>query len=770
MGRLRKILLWGTGSLAVLVALVLGFLLAAPYLINLEPIKDKVLHLLSQQTGGKVEFKRVELSFFPRPRVKVHQVRLAIREGLAGTVESIQAYPELLAILRREVRVSGIVIESPHISIHLGKGRAKAEEKPKRPLLEEIREAIGQVSAAASANFPDLDVVVRNGGLEAYEESRLVSSFNRFDGRIFLSGRSVRMNGSCSSNICEKMSVEANLNPADLKGQMQLDLVNFHPHALTGALLSGSPWTIEDSRMDLQLRIKAESLNSLRAELNATSLLVAFRQGKRATEIRGKGLTGHAILNGDEIEISVDELILDRPRVTLSGKFQKGGQTSLHVEAKEVDVGSTREATLAIAGEVPVVQTIFDYVRAGRIPLITFDSQGRSMEDLGRTVNLSIKGRMEGGEVFVRPAQLHLEKVRGDVLISRGILQGKDLEAAIGKSRGREGILRVGLEGKKAPFHLEMTLDADPTQVQPLLGRVIQNEDFRKESSLIEILNGSAKGKLILGESLDSIHAQVDVSAFSVSANYRRIPFPIQITNGQFHYEKGTIGLKDVGGSVGRSSFAELTGQFTGGREVSLEVTSGRLAVVLDEIYPWLSSRESLREFRENVQSASGGIRLSEVNLKGPALRPRDWYFQAVGDMEDVVVETSVVPGPVAVTSGTFKMDPERLSISNFKTKILDTSVGVSGTFYDYSKGIERADLEFSGEVAQGTAEWLSDLLHFKGKTQVRTPLSISGARLSWHRGVPASFKGDITVKDGPQISLEILQKPHHLTHIPENF
>jgi len=163
------------------------------------------------------------------------------------------------------------------------------------------------------------------------------------------------------------------------------------------------------------------------------------------------------------------------------------------------------------------------------------------------------------------------------------------------------------------------------------------------------------------------------------------------------------------------------------------------------------------------VKAKTGIIRLSEVKLKGPVLRPKNWKFQVVGDVMDIVVETTFVPGPITVRSGEFRADPERLSVSNIKTNVLDASLGISGTLYAYLQGLEKGEVDLSGQVTPKEMKWLSDLLQLKLKTNVRVPFSISRSHLSWHKDRGTRFNGDLDVKGGPQISLDIFQDPRQL-------
>jgi hypothetical protein len=131
-------------------------------------------------------------------------------------------------------------------------------------------------------------------------------------------------------------------------------------------------------------------------------------------------------------------------------------QVSLELEGREIDVDSTRDAALALAGDVAVTRKIFHIVKGGTAPLIHLSTRGNSWHDLGKGENILIKGSLLDGKIFVPGVHLDLEGVKGEVIISRGILEGKNLEARMGSIEGRQGTLNLGLKGENAPFHLDM--------------------------------------------------------------------------------------------------------------------------------------------------------------------------------------------------------------------------------------------------------------------------------------------------------------------------
>jgi hypothetical protein len=222
-------------------------------------------------------------------------------------------------------------------------------------------------------------------------------------------------------------------------------------------------------------------------------------------------------MDGGKASVSLMELKLDHPRLTLSGKAHFDSTTSItqvEIEGKDIDVGTTREATLALAGEVTPVQEVFGILRGGRIPSMLFRTQGNSRAELEKAENILLQGSIVEGKIFIRggiissrAAHVDLEGLKGNVVISKGILEGRNLEARWGNRQAREGFLRRGLQGKDAPFYLETSLEEDLSTGQLLLDlrRFVANPTVLKEIARIHGLKGWVYGKLFLEECLGSI-------------------------------------------------------------------------------------------------------------------------------------------------------------------------------------------------------------------------------------------------------------------------
>jgi len=773
MPKRRKTVLWIIGIVGILLFLFLALLLVLPYLINLDPVRERILATISREVRGEVEFRQVDLSFFPRPRVAIQQGSLSIPGKIDGTLESLTVYPEILPLFRGRVRVARLQVESPEIKMELPKREKEKEKRPEALSLETIPEALAPVFGLIEANAPGLVLLVERGRLDISEESRSIFSFENIDGSIRLPPGRLKVDLRCKSNLWESLSLEGWLDSKDLTGTGSIDLAHLQLERLPDHLFPASIPRVTDSRFDLKLDFRTDGLKTLEVEVQGSIPYVTLRYENKELALKGRSLRAALHMDEEKSTLSLAKLDLVYPQLNMSGKLlfdPNAPLVSVELEGREVDVVSTRRVALALGEKEPTIQEVFDLVRGGKVPLITLSAQGSSLADLDDTKNIFIKGSIVDGNIFIRGGDygwegvdLNLEDAKGDVIISKGILEGKNLEARWENERVRDGTLRLGFEGENAPFHLEAEIEADLSQLAPLLKQLMKQEKLAAELRRIYEIKGKGVGRLVVGERIDSITARVDVSELNLFARYERIPYGLQVNSGQVLYDGQKIGLKDLNGKFGKSSFSEVTAQLGFAETPGLEILSGRFLVSLEEIYSWLSSLEGLDDVFKDIESVTGTLGLSTLNLKGPLLSPKDWRFRATGEVENLAVNSRFVKGPVKVARGRFEVIPEKLSVTDFEATILDASVGGSGTLNGYQEGLEKADFTFQGNLGPEIMEWGASLIDLPPKLKFRSPLSISQAHASWDRDGKTLISGNFAVKDGPEVAVDVALNPDEL-------
>jgi hypothetical protein len=759
---IKKIFFWIAGLLLIA---FLAFNFLASRLINKDFIQEKIQTVFSQKIGGEVEFRKADISIFPLPHVVIHHGSFSMPEIASGSIEATTVYPKILPLFTGNFRISKLLVTAPDITMKLPRTSSvkKTSDSDKRkkeldPVLI-MREYVTALLAPLAVNAPDLIIEVDDGKLNMSGEDQLSFSFNNIDASMVLPPKGLKVNITCNSNLWESISVAGNLDPEDYRGNGEINVSNFRPQGLFDYLLPKADFHVGDSKINMALNFDLNDQKGIQAEMGVSFPKLSIIRQDKELIMKGKRLKTAFRMNEKKTTVSIEELRLDYPRLEMTGDFiveKKSQKVSLELEGKELDVLSTREATLALAGHIPVTQKIFNVLRGGSIPLITFRSHGSTVSDLKKSENFIIEGNMNDGEIYVPKADLNLKEVKGEVVIAKGFLNGKNLEARLENEKGWDGTLKLGLKGGDAPFHLDMVVRADLNQLPPLLKRLVKNEDFVREVNSISEVQGEAFGRLVLGESLQSVRAKIDVTELNLSARYQRIPYLLGIHKGQLFYDGKSIGVKDLGGNLGKSSFSELSAQIDLDEKPDLHIISGETVLSMDEIYPWLLSYKTLNETLKDFKSVQGDLSLSTIQVNGPLLKPKDWKYRMSGEVNRLSMDSTFFPDSIFVTKGKLEANEDTLTFTDLQSDTLDASFTISGALHEPFEGFGKTELTGSGTFGPKATKWLSDTIKLPSEFRVRAPLALTDAKMSRERDGKTSFEGDFSLEQGVDVSVEL--------------
>ncbi len=757
-----KPILWIAAALGAVLALLVILLLLAPVLVNLEPVKQKIVTEFSQAIGGRLEVQRIDTHFFPRPSILLRGGSISVPEKTSGTFDSLSIYPEISMLLRGRVRIARLTLESPDFQVSLPDDLGKMEGLQQFSL-KAIDDGLASIVAKVASQAPGLVVSIKKGSLTLLRQKKSAFWFRDIDTHVTLAGKRLGVEISCNSSVWKHASLAGWLMPGDFQAEGRLQLTQLRPDLIVQNLFPLIEPRIEDSQVNLDLSFGADGVKSSHAEFQSDVPSATLRKDQQTLTLKEVSLKGTFRQDGDKTITSLTELNSVYPQLTMSGNLSSdpaSSQASLELHASAVDVESVRRTGLFLAGRLSFVQSILEILRKGRVPEMSLTSRGSSIRDLATLENIRIQGSITGGNIFIAEPRLDIEDVKGDAVIARGIIEGRNLEARLDTAKGTKGLFRVDLKGEPEPIHLDISIDADVAKLPLFLRNVVQDEAFLRELDLIKELRGDASGRLVLDRRASGTQVTVDVKAFTLHALYQRVPYPLEI-RGKFLYDQPTakIVVGDVSGKAGNSSFSQFSGQLGLEKEPYLGVTSGAGAIVLDEIYPWLLSVESMRAVLEGVGSAKGILKLDALQVKGPLSQPRSWQFQVKGHVQNVAVTSPRLPVPVELKGGNFEAGPEQLSLSHIETTFQDSSVTISGTLNHYLEELDRADLSLQGEIGKESTVRISDLINLPHEFRIRSPFSSSRAHLLWEKSGKISLSGDWVVKHGPEISIDALSE-----------
>ena len=502
------------------------------------------------------------------------------------------------------------------------------------------------------------------------------------------------------------------------------------------------------------------TLSSLLATLrrSAPALVVTVRNGRLELSDGGGPIVSLHALNA--------RVGLPPERMTLQVRCASPYWERLSIESSLHPEGLRGDTRVETAGFR--VRDFVERIAPGAVPWL-----GKTVVSLRGTIEteglrkLQARATLTGSTITITGIDLSLVDVAGEASLSGGILTGRGLSARLGNSRVREGTLRMGIAGGDAPFHAELPVDADLGELQPLLRRLVPDEWFREEIDRIHGVRGTASGRLTLGERLSSIRPTVALTSVDLAGKYDRIPFPITIRGGEASYDVASFAVKDLRGGVGGSTFSGLTGRLVLGKIPAISIQGGTARIALGELYPWIASLDGIRETVAPVRSVQGVAGIATLSFDGPLREPGEWRFDAGGSVENLEVDTSLLPGPVAVPRGRFRIGPEELSFTDVEASLLDTTCQGGVQLRGYRKGVDQVAASLQGDVRDEAAKWAYARLGVPHPYTPRTPFTVTGSTFSWEKGGGAVVDATLAWPGGPDISLSLRKTPETLSVDP---
>ena len=656
MNKSKKIFLQTIRGIGILLVVLLIFILVSPMLINLESVKEKILAHLSEKTEGGLLYKKIDILYFPRPHAIIYQASLSIPGNIKGKLAYLKVYPAIFPLFKGNVQIARLRIKTPDLELRLPYSQKKNKEKQNAFSIQPVKKILSSILEYPLLKLSGTVIHIQNGSLNIYDENRIAFQFQNIDANAKISSKKFKIGLTGKSNLWESISVNGWINPHNLASDGQISLTNFCPGKLTDYIFPDADLKIADAGINLTLDFKSDKHHALHAKVKSHTSHLTLLQENENLVIKAKSLICKLDIDEEKTKVSLSNLILDYPKLRASGQFllnRMVKQISLDIDAKKVDVGSTRKVALALAGNSGITKNIFDIVKGGNIPKITFKSFGKSPTDLGKMENIFIRARLRDGNIFVPAALLDLEDVDGNVTISNGILVGENIKSRLGNSFGSQGMLELGFEDN-LPFYVKTIIQADLAQLPPILRRLVNNKPFLNELSQIEELKGSALGKMVLDGNTQSVEVGVYASKINLKARYGRIPYPFQIKGERFAYEETQISFDKLNAVIGKSSFSQLSGGITWKDEPRLTVKSDSSILQMEEIYSWFLSYKNTAAIFKDFEITQGITTLSDINLDGPVSSPMNWRINMKGNFENFLINSSLSPDPISVANGNF--------------------------------------------------------------------------------------------------------------------
>ncbi|TKB26991.1 AsmA family protein [Desulfopila sp. IMCC35006] len=469
------------GGVAVMLSLLVATaMLFAPRLLVSPALKEKIQILVTEKTGGRLDYQAIDLCYFPRPGIELQGVSLTLPEQTQGTIAILRISPTLLPLLTGNIQLSTLDLDTPQFSLALPD--APKNIPPAQPLtLSVIEEKLARSMEAVGPMFLGLDTKVSNGQVTLMQNKQKLVS---------MSGMNLQGETSIPNIATAQFRLKTHIDELTVYHQNQQE-------------------TIKDFNLSAGVRMAAGTMTA-----------------------------------------TLDQLDFSEPRLSLSGELiftPTEPQVTLNLSGSNIDVEASRTAALALAGDTTPIKEIFTYLRGGQVDQITFTSHGTTISELGRLDNLVIKGNVQAGRIAIPEIELELTEVAGDVVISKGILQGTGLSTRLKNSTGQDGSLQIGLTDTNDLFQLELALDGDLAEVYPWLasreGLQDQLQTLQKVSGRINMSSLKLKGRLGMPSAWD-ITSTGTLNNLAITTEL--FPETIHLASGEFTMNPQQLSFKKL--------------------------------------------------------------------------------------------------------------------------------------------------------------------------------------------------------------------------------
>ena len=676
---------WLVKSLLVVIFLIVIVIVFTPRLINLEMVKDNIKNKISTDIGGRMTYRKLKLSYFPRPHVVIQKAQISIPDSLTINIEWIRVYPKILPLLKGSLELAVVLLDYADCSMKLPQIKDAAVRQPEA--VSSFDDLIRAFTKAArdlpQIELPDLNLRIKNGRLNLVDPVENIFMLREVQA-VYVGGKdTVDFSIKCRSNLWEQVNINGSLDPSEFKGAGHVNLSRFRPQTLIAYLFPNSAIRVNETRANVNIDFASAEAGKIKADVSAVIPNLELLHNAEKLVIKGGRIKGTLEVDKETLRASLTEFAVDDPKLNLAGTLtydENLQDLNLSLEAYQIDADSVRQAALKLAGQSQIIQTLFYVIRGGHVPWMTVRVRGRTIADFGNMDNLVIEGRMTQGKLFIPGAALDLVDVFGDARIAGGVLYGEKLHARFGESHGEGGTITLGFNNNLEPFHLDIGVKADLSQLPPVLSRIIHDKNFVDELARVKVLEGTATGTLILGDNLSNLGARVTVSEANLAAHYNRIPYPIKLVGGHFFYEGSRIAVQDFSADIGESSFAQISTTLDWSEAPTLEADTRQSNVDIGQLYSWLISFDALKKNLRDFSSIKGNIAAQNLKIKGPMFSPQRWHFQTGATINKLRLTSPKLSADLLIKRGQFAWQGSRIKFAGVEAAMGKSSVAeISG-------------------------------------------------------------------------------------------
>ena len=747
------------------IVLVLAVLLSSPLWLNQDVVKREVTKIISNATGGKAQFERIELHLLPFPGVEVSRLRFSLPGVVEVETQSAAVDIRSLPLLFGNVYPHRVQILSPQVRVHLDEPKPSPEpQAPAKPFsLKDIEGSVRAVLNQIEKAVPGVAAEIKTGRVELQIGRRPPLLVEHLDLHFEATAGTVSAKLSCTANLFERLTAELRVASKDLVGDGHVELVGLQVPGVGPILGLQEGWPVQEASVNLKLKLGLRGLSDAHAEVNVDAAKVALQFGNGRLDLIGPAIEATAQTKGTSAEIVLHRVAVDSPRIAAKASFSmtEAGGYALESEASDVDLPTLQAAADGLAPEVEFLQDFPVRFARGTVTTVKFSTQAAALGDLFDLKALHINGVVNNVDLSL-PVLYDLKVYEASAVgsLEQGIVRAQQVQGRLEKSTARDGTFEMDLNPDVPPLHAELTVTADLPEVLAVAKRVLPDPQTQKALAQVKQLQGSALVHATLGGDVNNVVPRVEASSIKASARHDVVPFPIRVTGGAVTYANDTLSMQGLDGAIGQSTFSGVSARLGLSAPNVLTAQQGSVVLALAELFDWAAAQRQFAQPLEGVKSVAGRLAVSVAHLDLPLGAPERARFQVSATPSGVLIDAPRYGPRVRLDGGAVAVTEQSVSASGVKAVALDAALTLSGRTDNYRAGISGAQAGASGNVGVEALKWIYARTHLPRWLRLRAALTVSEANVDWRKGAAVGLRGSVNVVGGPVIGFSLRRTP----------
>ncbi|KPK28775.1 MAG: hypothetical protein AMJ61_01170 [Desulfobacterales bacterium SG8_35_2] len=748
-----------------LIIVFIIFLGLAPRFFNIDEVQKTIRGQIGKNLDSAVAIKKMHWVWLPLPHLTLINTSIT-DEHYDLFVPKTKIYPTWRVILGEMHQPGKIILYSPRFHIN------KKAFLPRDP---------------SERNLPEVAVTIKNGemeveSIEEYKDILRTGSlkFNDIHGKLKLQPQEVEINIQASSPFTKKIDLKGNLNLLEKKYMLSVDSQDIKLHKSVNSFFKGRLIPVE-STARLTGTVTGQGLQHIEGDLHGTLPCFVIKPEDREIPLSCGFADLKLLKSGSLLRLDINDLEIKDPQVKLSGHVERRLPTAVSLEqprpaesiwtldisGSDLDLTSIRQKVLTLWGDNKVAKTVTDIVLGGEARSAAYRFSGRTA-DFKNLDAMIIEADVSSAALHVPGAELDLTEASGPIQIKDSILSGHGLSARLGNSFGRNAELLLDIGKHDNIFKLDIDIDADLNDLQPVLARLVKYEGFQRELSKFSEVSGRASGTLHLGDTLRTIITRVTVFNMQVAARYERIPQTVFIDSGSLRIEPGNVDWLKVKGRIGQQEISTTSG--------SVSWQAGDALLHIEEIQAQLDGASLLSMLQQTgimeekinrvLSSLNGSVKLTSASLEGPALKPGSWVYTIAFTTTGLTLASPLLPEPASSEKFTAVITQNEAQIQQADIQFLAQRFNLKGLLKHHLLENWYGAIEFNGPLQVKLANWIRSKGWFPEKLRPQIPCTMENLKVRWE-GEEIAVSGTILHGLGggrlPMASLDFVNSPEHL-------